>query len=59
MLFETDFPHPTCQHPAAASIGTSPGDYATKALDGLADDVVAEVLQDNAGQGLRPRVSAA
>ena len=47
VLFETDFPHPTCQHPGPASIGTSPGEYATKALDGLPDDVVARVLQDN------------
>ena len=48
MLFETDFPHPTCQHPGPASIGAAPGEYATKALDGLADDVVARVLHDNA-----------
>jgi len=50
VLFETDFPHPTCQHPGPASIGTSPGEYATKALDGLPDDVVARVLQDNAAK---------
>jgi uncharacterized protein len=48
VLYETDFPHPTCQHPGAASIGVCPGDYATRALDGLADDVVARVLHDNA-----------
>jgi uncharacterized protein len=50
VLFETDFPHPTCQHPGPASIGAPPGEYATKALDGLADDVVARVLHDNAAK---------
>jgi predicted TIM-barrel fold metal-dependent hydrolase len=50
VLFETDFPHPTCQHPGPASIGTSPGEYATKALDGVAEDIVARVLHDNAAQ---------
>jgi uncharacterized protein len=48
ILFETDFPHPTCQHPGPASTGVSPGDYATLALDGLPDAVVAKVLHDNA-----------
>jgi uncharacterized protein len=48
VLFETDFPHPTCQHPGPSSIGAFPGEYATKALDGLADDIVARVLHDNA-----------
>lgn len=50
VLFETDFPHPTCQHPGPASIGAPPGEYATKALDGLADDIVARVLHDNAAK---------
>ncbi len=50
VLFETDFPHPTCQHPGPASIGVPPGEYATKALAGLADDIVAKVLHDNAAK---------
>jgi predicted TIM-barrel fold metal-dependent hydrolase len=41
VLFETDFPHPTCLYP-------DPLGSVTRALDGLDDDVVRRVLQDNA-----------
>ena len=41
VLFETDFPHPTCLYP-------DPLASAAEALAGLGDDVQRRVLQDNA-----------
>ena len=41
VLFETDFPHPTCLYP-------DPIASAAVALEGLGDDVTRAVLQDNA-----------
>jgi predicted TIM-barrel fold metal-dependent hydrolase len=41
VLFETDFPHPTCLYP-------DPLTSAAAALEGLGDDVVQQVMQDNA-----------
>ncbi|MEV8097752.1 amidohydrolase family protein [Kitasatospora sp. NPDC085879] len=41
VLFETDFPHPTCLYPDSL-------DVAKAALDQLAPDVVRQVMQDNA-----------
>jgi len=41
VLFETDFPHPTCLYP-------DPLASAAVALEGLGDDVTRAVLQDNA-----------
>jgi predicted TIM-barrel fold metal-dependent hydrolase len=41
ILFETDFPHPTCLYP-------DPLASAAKALEGVSDDVRRQVLQDNA-----------
>lgn len=41
VLFETDFPHPTCLYP-------DPLANAERALAGLGDDVARKVLQDNA-----------
>ena len=41
VLFETDFPHPTCLYP-------DPIAAAAEALDGLGADVARRVLQDNA-----------
>jgi len=48
ILFETDYPHPTCQAPGPASAGTHPRLYAERALDGVPEGVVAKVLQDTA-----------
>lgn len=50
ILYETDFPHPTCQAPGPASAGTSPRLYASQALAGISDDVVAKVLHDTAAE---------
>jgi predicted TIM-barrel fold metal-dependent hydrolase len=48
ILFETDYPHPTCQAPGPASAGTHPRLYAERALAGIPEPVVAKVLQDTA-----------
>jgi predicted TIM-barrel fold metal-dependent hydrolase len=48
ILFESDYPHPTCQHPGPRSAGQRPRDYAGELLAGLPDDVVSKVLHDNA-----------
>ncbi len=48
LLFESDFPHPTCQHPGPRSPGRRPRDYAEDLLAGVAADVSRKVLHDNA-----------
>jgi len=48
VLYETDYPHPTCQHPGPRTPAQRPRDYASRALAGLPDDVVAGVLHGNA-----------
>ncbi len=48
LLFETDYPHPTCQHPGPRSPAQRPRDYAEEVLAGLADGVVGKILHDNA-----------
>jgi len=49
LLFETDYPHPTCQAPGPASIGTHARLYAEAALSGVSEDTVRKVLQDTPG----------
>jgi len=41
ILFETDFPHPTCLYPDSLA-------WAAKGLEGVAPEVQRKVLQDNA-----------
>jgi predicted TIM-barrel fold metal-dependent hydrolase len=48
ILFESDYPHPTCQHPGPRTPGQRPRDYAQGLLASLPDDVVNKVLHDNA-----------
>ena len=43
VLFETDFPHPTCLYPYGL-------DQASDALAGVDDDMARKVLQDNAAE---------
>ena len=50
ILYETDYPHPTCQAPGPASAGTHPRLYAERALAGVPEPVVAKVLQDSAAR---------
>jgi predicted TIM-barrel fold metal-dependent hydrolase len=48
MLFETDYPHPTCQAPGPVSAGTHPHLYAERALAGIDEALARKVLHDNA-----------
>lgn len=43
LMFETDFPHPTCLYPRN-------DDHLAKALEGVDEDAVRMILQDNAAQ---------
>lgn len=48
VLYETDFPHPTCQHPGPRTPAQWPRDYANETLGTLDDEVLTKVLHDNA-----------
>lgn len=48
ILYETDYPHPTCMAPGPASAGTHPALYAEKVLEGLSETVISKVLHDTA-----------
>jgi uncharacterized protein len=50
MLFETDFPHPTCQHPGPRTPALGPAGYADEALSSLPDDILQKVLVDNSAK---------
>ncbi len=49
MMFETDFPHPTCQYPTPANdMAGHPSAYAERALKDVPEDVLKKVLWSNA-----------
>ena len=49
ILWETDFPHPTCQHPGPANgLAQHPRDYAEMALAKVPEPTLKKVLHDNA-----------
>jgi predicted TIM-barrel fold metal-dependent hydrolase len=48
ILYETDYPHPTCQHPGPRSPGQDPRDYIASALGALPESTLRKVLFDNA-----------
>ncbi len=48
ILYETDYPHPTCQHPGPRSPGQEPRQYIAEALGSLSEPVRQKVLFDNA-----------
>ena len=48
ILYETDYPHPTCQFPGPATPAEYPRDYATGALGGLDDALLQKVFHDHA-----------
>ena len=50
MMFETDFPHPTCQHPGPRTPATGPVSYVEDTLAELPDDVVTKVLGGTAAR---------
>ena len=48
-MWETDYPHPTCQHPGPQNAwATRPVEYAEKALGGLDETTLQKILHDNA-----------
>jgi hypothetical protein len=50
-LWETDFPHPTCQHPGLTNgLAQRPADYAERAFAGVADETVEKVLHTTAAR---------
>jgi predicted TIM-barrel fold metal-dependent hydrolase len=50
-LWETDFPHPTCQHPGLeGGWAQHPADYAEKVFAGVADETVEKVLYSTAAR---------
>lgn len=48
VLYETDYPHPTCQYPSPPTAAQYPRDYANDALGDWPADLLAKVLHDNA-----------
>jgi predicted TIM-barrel fold metal-dependent hydrolase len=50
ILFETDYPHPTCQYPGPVTPAQHPRDYASELLADVDPVIVRKVLQDNAAQ---------
>jgi predicted TIM-barrel fold metal-dependent hydrolase len=50
VLFETDYPHPTCQAPGPASAGTRPQLYVEKVLAGVPEATLQKVLHDTASR---------
>ena len=49
-MFETDYPHPACQHPGPRTPAQRPRDYADRVLGQLPDEVAAKVLSGNAAR---------
>jgi uncharacterized protein len=48
ILYETDYPHPTCQHPGPRSPGVYPRDFVSATLDRIAEPTRRKILFDNA-----------
>jgi len=48
LLYETDYPHPTCMAPSDYSPARRPREYAGEALGGLPEATLRKVLHDNA-----------
>jgi predicted TIM-barrel fold metal-dependent hydrolase len=50
LLYETDYPHPTCQAPGPASIGVKPQEYIRQSLGSLSEGTTRKLLHDNAAR---------
>jgi len=50
IMWETDYPHPTCQHPGLSSWARLPHEYADEVLGDLPDSTLRKVLHDNAAK---------
>jgi predicted TIM-barrel fold metal-dependent hydrolase len=44
ILFETDYPHPTCQHPGPRTAAQRPRDYASRVLADVDEQTIEKVL---------------
>jgi predicted TIM-barrel fold metal-dependent hydrolase len=50
VMFETDFPHPTCLHPGPGSAAPSPAEVIRRDTTIVGEAVMRKVLQDNASR---------
>ena len=50
ILFETDYPHPTCQHPGPRTPAQRPREYADRVFADIPADVTEKVLAGNAAR---------
>jgi predicted TIM-barrel fold metal-dependent hydrolase len=50
IMFETDFPHPTCLHPGPASYADPPAKVIARATEIVGDEVMRKVLYENAAR---------
>jgi len=51
IMWETDFPHPTCQHPGLDDgLAQHPADYAERAFAGVPEDTLEKVLYSTAAE---------
>ena len=49
LCWETDYPHPTCQHPGPASdVAEHPRDYVDRVMGHLPEETLQKVLHSNA-----------
>lgn len=56
ILWETDYPHPTCQHPGlTGGLARRPADYAEAAFAGLEDSTIGKILNATAARLYRVR----
>jgi predicted TIM-barrel fold metal-dependent hydrolase len=50
ILYESDFPHPTCMAPGPATAAVEPREFIAKGLGGLPEDVLTKILHTNAAK---------
>jgi predicted TIM-barrel fold metal-dependent hydrolase len=50
IMFETDFPHPTCQHPGPQTPAMHPHAYIDEAFGSLSDATLRKLLSENAAR---------
>jgi len=46
LMWETDYPHPTCQYPSPNSSAEPPAQYAEDVLQNVSEETVRKILQD-------------
>lgn len=50
VMYETDFPHPTCQFPGPATIAVTPREYLESSVGDLPEPTLRKILHDNAAR---------